>query len=368
MKFLLKVFIFFLGSVQITFAFDPQFSMFYSVPLYINPAFAGSKHANRAILHHRWQWPNQAARFTTTHFGFDAFSDKYKSGIGASVMADNQAGQGFLGTNGKITDIYVKAAYAYELYASRSVTLRFGLEGGFIQRTSAGGTLPQDVTNDGITGQSLAGSTKLIPTIGFGTVMYTGNLYLGLTINHLNAPNISVIGNRVPLPAKYTLVGGYKIPVPLTGGDLGKTGRKGAADYMYLTPTFTYKHQNNTEATLLGAGADQVDLGLYLTRRWFIAGVWYRGIPFKVVKAGNTNIYSNESVVFLFGAGYNGFGFGYAYDLTVSTQRLRNTHGAHEINLTFTFKTNKKKGPQRALPCPDFEEDILYKAGQGIGK
>ena len=79
------LFLFFISNV---FAFDPQFSMFYSVPLYINPAFAGARHANRAIVHQRWQWPNQAARYTTTHFGFDTYSDKYRSGFGISAIGE----------------------------------------------------------------------------------------------------------------------------------------------------------------------------------------------------------------------------------------------------------------------------------------
>lgn len=368
---LLYYILFAILSVTNAFAFDPQFSMFYSVPLYINPAFAGSRHANRAIFHQRWQWPNQAARYTTSFFGFDTFSEKYRSGFGVSAVADNQMGTGLLGTGGSISDVHLKASYAYELYVNRAITMRFGLEGGFIQRNINALSTISDVTPDGITGKSFQGGQILIPTIGAGTVLYTGNLYAGLTVNHINQPNVAYASNeKALLPMKITLVGGYKIPLALSGSSYNKNGRKGAKDLMYLTPTFTYKHQNGNEQSLtaLGQGADQIDLGLYLTRKWFIAGVWYRGIPFKGIKAGSTTLRNNESIVFLLGAGYNGFGFGYAFDLTVSSQRLVNTYGAHELNLTYTFKTKRRKGPARVLPCPDFEEDILQRAGAGSGK
>lgn len=360
--------VFYLLFAAITFenvwAQDPQFSMFYAVPLYLNPAFAGGRHANRALFHQRWQWPNQDARYTTSMFSFDTYAPMVNSGFGIMAMQDYQGGN-------RITDTWLSASYAYELGITQNKTLRFGLQGGFIQRSLNDFRTTretEDLANGGTgTGDDI-GQNRLMPDIASGIIYYDRNLYGGLTLNHMNRPNTSMIGRNEPMPVKITLVGGYKIPIPLTGGSLGKKGLLGAPDYLYLTPTFTYKTQGGSGGSYVSSLADQVDLGLYLTRLYYIFGVWYRGIPFKGVRADGQTLRNNESIVFLLGGKYLGIGFGYSFDLTISSQRVRNTGGAHELNLTYTFRTKRKKGPARRLPCPDFEEDILQKAGMGVGK
>jgi len=342
---------------------DPQFSMFYSVPLYLNPAFAGGRHANRALIHQRWQWPNQDAKFTTTQVSFDTYASKYNSGFGILALQDYQGGN-------KITSTYISLNYAYELPITRNKTIRFGLQGGFIQRALGNTLLPSDFSNDGQTGSGYNRSI-LMPDIGFGTIFYDRNLYVGITLNHLNRPTESLIGKGNAMPVKFTLVGGYKIPIAISGGNAKSRGLHGAPDYMYLTPTFTYKHQGGNEPTYFdfGQGADQLDIGLYFSRSFFLAGVWYRGLPLKQYKSNDFSQASNyDAIVFLVGANYNGFGFGYAYDFTVSKQQNARTGGAHELNLTFVFRTSRKKTIQRSLPCPDFEYEIIRKGSLGVGK
>jgi len=363
-KFLQRLFLFtaFIAAGVTSFAQDPQFSMFYSVPMYLSPAFAGGRHANRATVHQRWQWPSQEARFTTTQVSFDTYVPKYNSGIGILALQDYQGG--------KITSTYISVNYAYELPITRNKTIRFGLQGGIIQKTLGSLAYPSDFTNDGQTGQSVANSV-LMPDIGFGTIFYDRNLYVGITLNHLNRPQESLIGRGNLMPVKLTLFGGYKIPIPLSGGSAKSKGLHGAPDYLYLTPTFNYKHQggNDPEYFNLGIGADQLDIGLYVSRSYFLAGVWYRGLPIKQYKSTDLTLASNyDAVVFLVGANYNGLGFGYSYDFTISKQQNTRTGGSHEVNLTFVFKTSRRKAIQRSLPCPDFEYDLIRKSGMGIGK
>lgn len=357
------LFVLFFFALLNAFGQDPQFSMFYSVPLYLNPAFTGGRHANRALVHQRFQWPNQEAKFYTTQVSFDTYAPKYNSGFGILALQD------FQGTN-NLTSTYISLNYAYELPITRRKTIRFGLQGGIIQRSVGSLTTSQDFNNNGATGsKSFAGNTLLMPDIGAGVMYYDRNLYFGVTLNHLNRPRESFINSNNLMPVKLTFVGGYKIPIPLTGGNLKSKGLHGAPDYLYLTPTFTFKHQGGTGPEYIGAGADQLDIGLYLTRKFFIAGVWYRGLPLKQYKAQDFTQPSNyDAMVFLIGANYNGLGFGYAYDYTISKQQNSRTGGAHEVNLTYVFKTSKRKAIPRSLPCPDFEYDVLQKAGAGSGK
>ncbi|MFN6946007.1 MAG: type IX secretion system membrane protein PorP/SprF, partial [Cytophagaceae bacterium] len=62
-----------------TFAQDVQFSQFYAVPTHLNPAFVGSAHKPRAILHQRVQWPGLQARYITSFFSGDTWVQKYRS-------------------------------------------------------------------------------------------------------------------------------------------------------------------------------------------------------------------------------------------------------------------------------------------------
>lgn len=313
---------------------DIQFSMFYAVPLYLSPAFAGSRHANRAMVHQRWQWYNQPGRFTTFYAAFDTYSVKYKSGVGGYIVNDIQ------GVN-KINSLLVMLQYAYELRISQKSTMRFGLEGGLRQAGVSVGTLPSDYSNEGQISSSSFSDQTMKPDIGAGLLYYNKKLWASFSAQHLNRPNMEFQGVRDPYPIKYSVTAGYKIPLLI--------GDPKDANLWYLTPTSTFKQQRTNT---------QFDLGLYVTRKWFIAGVWYRGLP--LVKQYDPKYPNNESVVFLLGTSYLGFGFGYSYDLTISTQGV-NTGGAHEFNLSYAFRTKGKKGPLRSLPCPDFEYDILQK-------
>jgi type IX secretion system PorP/SprF family membrane protein len=367
LKFTFKKLIIFLGlllSLTELKAQDIQFSMFYAVPLYINPAFAGSRHANRAMVHHRWQWPNQAGRFYTAMFSFDTYSMKYKSGIGAMVIHDY---------GNSITSTHLMLQYAYELRLNSVHTLRFGIQGGFIQRQISADDTPSQYTNEGRVNPSAVSFSRnlLYPDISAGVLWYAKRLYASVSAHHMNRPNESAFSSNryAALPIKFTLTAGYKIPIVIGGGENGNIGSTPVT--MAITPTITYKKQLGSDTTFWrgGGSGDQVDLGIYYTYKWLIAGLWYRGIPFKALQDSQTGktYPNNESIVFLFGASYMGLGFGYAYDLTVSSQGPA-TGGSHEINLSYVFRTKHTKKPLKSLPCPDFEYDILRRGTAGRAK
>lgn len=331
--------------------------MFYSVPMYINPAFAGSRHANRVMLHNRFQWYNQPGNFfPQTFFSFDTYSTKYKSGVGTSLLYDSQG-------DGAVKNLWLNVTYAYELRINNNNTIRFGLQGGIIQKSLNYGALPSDyISGQGFPeGINYASPPQIRPDVTAGLLYFGKRFYASVAAGHLNRPNFkftnSGTGDIMPIKLEATI--GYKIPLVLNTGAAGL--HSGNPIMMSLTPTMTYKKQSTN---------DQIDIGLYWAYKWLIAGVWYRGIPFKQfqrgVQAGNPaqSIQNNESVVFLLGASYMGFGIGYSYDLTVSTQGPQ-TGGSHEFNLSYVFRTKNTKKPIKSLPCPDFEYEILQRGGAG---
>lgn len=74
---------------------DPQFSQFYSAPLYLAPSFAGTTEGGRIITNYRDQWPKLRATYITYSFSADYYFSKYRSGVGLLVLRD-QAGHGLL--------------------------------------------------------------------------------------------------------------------------------------------------------------------------------------------------------------------------------------------------------------------------------
>ncbi|MDX2191614.1 MAG: PorP/SprF family type IX secretion system membrane protein [Bacteroidota bacterium] len=373
LKKILKTLLLFFVCTLGLFAQDVQFSMFYNVPLYLNPAFAGSRHGNRAIAHARWQWVGQNARYDTYLVSFDTYSMKYNSGVGGYIMQDYQS-------LNKIVNTSVMLQYAYELKIDSRQTVRFGLQGGFTQPAiSVQDGLPSQYNNDGRFDNSAKNfQAAIVPDISSGVIYYAKSLYVSLSAHHMNIPKYSVLNsNSSVLPLKMTLTAGYKIPIVINRDNEGL--HTGNFIMMALTPTMTYKRQ--ADHFLLKA-SDQVDLGLYWTYKWSIAGIWYRGIPFEGVStiapsnnsantgtnttqtSSNTTYRNNESIVFLVGTSLFGIGFGYSYDLTISSQGL-STGGAHEIHLSYVFRTKHTKKPMRSLPCPDFEYDILQRGSAG---
>ena len=67
---------------------DVGFSQFYANPLYLNPAFAGSKVAPRISLTYRAQWPGLVSAFTTVSASYDQYIPDLHGGIGAIVLSD----------------------------------------------------------------------------------------------------------------------------------------------------------------------------------------------------------------------------------------------------------------------------------------
>ena len=66
---------------------DPAFSQFYSNPLYLNPAFAGSSRCPRS-LNYRDQWPGIGRTFITTSASYDQHIQAIGGGLGILVSQD----------------------------------------------------------------------------------------------------------------------------------------------------------------------------------------------------------------------------------------------------------------------------------------
>ncbi len=319
---------------------DVQFSQFYAVPTYQNPAFAGSAHAARGILHNRLQWLRLNSNYKTVLVSGDTYLSRYNSGIGIIASRDWQG-------DGILNSTEVGLQYSYELPISSTFTVRAGLQGSLVSRSLNYATLrfPSEFTDTtgytGPSGKYPSGTESILyPDFSAGTVLYSDKIWVGFSAHHLNQPSQSFLDDpaNARLPMKIAFTGGYKINIQSRG--YLAYGSDDAE--VSITPTFHYKFQGKS---------DQLDLGLYGIYDQLLLGFWYRGLPIKKLKA---DIPNNESVILFLGWRVQNWSFGYSYDMTISRLQQARTRGAHEFNITYVHHVRHKKKPMKRLPCPSF--------------
>jgi len=321
---------------------DPQYSQFYSAPLYLSPAFAGTSQQARVGINYRTQWPAIDANFVTFSAWGDYFIDEKNSGVGFIVTRDREGLVGLTSTN-------IAAQYAYQIPLTDKITFRPGIQVGYMlrdinfDRLTFGDQFDVDGNPSLPTGENFStGENKGFFDFGAGGLIYSDRFWIGGSAHHLNRPNQSLIGEQSPLPIRWSGHAGYKFF--LTPGTLG-SGLMSRSQERSFSPTVQYRQQGKFS---------QLDLGMYLTYEPIMFGLWYRGLPFKPFEG----LPNNEAIVFLVGFTQRGdtdeFHFGYSYDVTIS-QLGAQSGGAHEFSLTYSwFAGNPRKPPKnvRLIPCP----------------
>ena len=329
-----------LTRFTIVHAQDIQFSQYYAVPFYQNPAFVGGLHHTRGTLHQRVQWPGLDARYLTSLAAFDTYFSKFNSSIGVVAVQDYQ-GAGIIST----TDLNL--IYAYELNLSNDFSFRPGLQLGLTRRKVDYSelTFPEQYTDKGFTGatvqgSSLGASSLYYPDVAAGGLFYNKKGWISLAAHHLNMPNQSFYGELAKLPIKVGVTAGHKITLKKVRYMAYMENEK---DFS-ITPTVHYKFQGKS---------DQMDLGVYFIWDNFQGGIWYRGIPIKETPRGYSN---NESIIPMAGYRFNNFILSYSYDISISRLTTAKSYGAHEFNITYVNYANKSKKvkPLKRLPCPKF--------------
>ncbi len=315
---------------------DPQFSQFYSNPLYLAPSFAGLIADTRATANYRTQWLGITEPFRTYSFGVDHNFHTFNSGFGAFFMKD-QAGTGHL------TTTTISLQYAYEFSITQYWFVRPGVEFKYTERRIDFSRLLWADQISAVGNNSA--SSELPPEDKIGDIdagtsimAYSDKFWIGFGIDHLFLPNQSLYSldgldeNDNPIgyiPIKYSVFGGTKII------------NKGRLINPYdasVQLAALYRIQE---------GYNQLDVGLYWFKKPLVLGIWYRGM------ARTKEKISRDAIILLAGFKLEQFNIGYSYDFTVSNL-LGSTTGSHEISLSVQFETKVKKQKLRSVPCPDF--------------
>ncbi|MFM6935673.1 MAG: type IX secretion system membrane protein PorP/SprF [Flavobacteriales bacterium] len=312
-----------LGFFYVSFqslAQDPTFTQFYSNPVYLNPALAGSSGCPRVALNYRNQWPQLTGNYITYAAAYDQYAKNLSGGIGLMAMHDQQ-GQGTIQTS------MIAGTYSYYLKVNRKFRIMFGGQAAYFQKYLDWSKLTFGDMIDPRRG--FIYQTGDVPRgngyhgffdVSAGMVGFTKNFYFGVAAHHLNRPDESMI------------LGESRLPIRITGhmGATIKIGQRGRySSNTMLMPNVIYQYQN---------GFQQFNIGAYLKYESFTIGAWYRNRDAFIVSLGLTT---------------DKFRIGYSYDLTVS-QLGGITGGSHEISMGINLKCKKTIKDFRRISCPSF--------------
>jgi len=303
------------------FAQDPTFTQFYSNPIYLNPALAGSIGCPRVSMNYRNEWPQLTGNYVTYSMAYDSYVKSISGGLGIIATHDVQA-------RGTISTTMVGGIYSYNLKVNRKFSIMFGARAAYYQKYLDWSKLTFGDMIDprrGFiyqTGDVPRGTGRR----GFfdasaGMVAYTKNFYAGLAVHHLNRPDESMILGQSRLPMRFTAHAGANI----------KIGNKGRySNNTSLMPNIIYQYQN---------GFQELSIGTYLKYENFTVGAWYR---------------NKDAFILSFGINTDNFRVGYSYDITVSKLGQGVSGGSHEVSLGFNLKCKKKPRDFRKISCPSF--------------
>jgi type IX secretion system PorP/SprF family membrane protein len=309
-----------------------QFSQFYAAQTYLNPAFTGANSCAKLTMNYRNQWSKVPGGYTTFQAAYDKPLKQYNSGLGC-IFFNDKAGPGGLQST------QFSLLYAYELRINKGLVARAGISSGFVQRSIDYTPL---IFGDQIARGGASSSVEDISTartvyfdMNAGYLMYSEHFWGGFSVNHLTQPNQSLQGGNSPLPMEFMAHGGYKF--------LLEEDASNSKEQHSITAAINYKRELRF---------NQIDVGAYYTKGYFVLGLWYRGIP---LYKPYSWYYNNDAVVFLFGLSTDKLQIGYSFDYTVSKLHLNNTNGTHEISLSYPFCSKKKKRKKQILiSCPKF--------------
>jgi len=315
------------GSAQ-----DLQLTQFYSSPLYLNPALTGANAASRFSTTYRTQWAGLPGSFDSFIFSFDHYMHQLNSGVGLFVIKD-QAGSMQFGTTS------LGFTYAFDYKISHEWSAAIGVKSAYSYRTIDYSKLvfgDQLVRDAEVSVQSEFPEKVSFFDFSTGFVIFSKNNWLGLSLNHMNKPEESFLPKPAILPFEASIHGGRNIYLEQAG-----SGKYSLKPYFMLAANYRFQAQ-----------FDQLDLGIYLKKPQYFAGVWYRGLP--IFKSYAPEYPNNDALALLIGGVYKQATFSYSYDFTIS--RLAGVSGgSHEISVNYYMSNPRKskKIKRKIIPCTE---------------
>lgn len=307
---------------------DPEFTQFYNLPLYTNPAYAGSalngydgQNATRINLAYRNQWQGT---YQTINTSWDRHFTGIRGGVGGFITRD-VAGSGLLTTTSS------GGMYAPTFYINDYWTIRAAGQLSFVHKQL---DLSRVVFADQInptqgfvyqTNEPLPQQSVSFMNTGFGAIAYHKKYHFGFAVHNILEPNQSFYGSAdVVLPRRYTMHAGADFPI-LKLQDYESS----------INPYILYMNQQNF---------NQLNASVNLNVGRILVGSAFRQT---IGQFGNA-----DALIFIAGYKAPRYHFTYSYDLTISSARAA-AKGSHEFSMNY-FISLKKNYPDLELTSPSY--------------
>ena len=314
---------------------DVGFSQFFANPVYLNPAFAGSKVAPRISMTHRSQWPGLVTAFTSSSVSYDQYIPDLHGGIGVIFMNDAMGDHKMLKTN------MFGGMYSFRFRVHEDIYINLALQASVVFMNLNWSTDMHDGSMRwpdqidpycgwvNVTSATPPDRPQVVyPDFAAGTMIYGPAWYAGFAAHHLSQPSQGFYSeDRVPI--KFTANAGGLI-------NLAEERRRQSPlglGVPVISPNLIYQYQG---------GFHYFNYGLYLDWMPFIVGAWYRH-----------GLENPDAFIFMVGAQHDHFKIGYSYDVTVS-ELSNSVLGAHEITVGILLPVPEQKHKVKAIRCPSF--------------
>lgn len=298
---------------------DLEFTQFYSNPIYLNPALAGTNQCPRIAMNYRNQWPSLTGSYVSYAAAYDNYFNNISGGLGILAVHDIQAKT--------INASQLGVIYSYHLPINRKWTALFGVKANYWQKFLDWDKLTFGDMIDPrrgfiyATGDVPRGGSRGFFDASAGVAVFNKHFNIGFAANHLNRPNESLIVGESKLPMRFTAHTSATIP-------LGQQSQY--RNVTSIMPSIIYTYQN---------GFQQLNLGTYVKYGSFTAGAWFR---------------NRDAFILTLGIETAKFKVGYSYDVTVSKLNNGVSGGSHEISMGFNLNCKDRPLKFRTISCPSF--------------
>ena len=325
-KIIISICLFF--SLSSIYAQDPIFTQYFMIPESFNSSFAGAKEGPKAGIIHRTQWPRLNFSINTQIAYVDNWFEDLNSGIGISVLNHKETT-----TRYNFTQVNLNYALKFQIndnwFFRPSLSLGYGNKSFGFQDLLLGDQI--NISNGVINSTSidpiLLNEKMNFFDISTSLLLNNERSWVGLTLKHLNRPNISMAFNdNNNLDMFLSIHSSIEFPLNTN------FGRMGNEDSLYLLTNFMHQGEYN-----------RFDIGPQYVNGHLSFGLLAATNPIRT----NPNSHFLTSLNAFVGLKYEGFKFGYSYDF--STSQIGRTGGVYEISISYEFDKN-----ENCFGCPNY--------------
>ena len=300
---------------------DVIFSQNFLVPETLNTSFTGAIRTSKMGTIHRSQWRNSAFKTNSSFVHFDTWFEGYKTGLGVSFLNQTETASTY--TFNQVNFNYAMSFQMSDTWFFRpSVSAGLGMKSYGFQNILLEDqiNLNNNSINTTTTDPLLLSAQRKFFDFSSSILFNNDDSWFGLTLRHLNKPNISLTENgNVPLDIFMSVHAKYYLPFL-------ENSRTWFSNYSKFYVLSNFMMQGNV---------NRFDFGFqYIFDDQFSLGITAATTP---LINENSNTYL-DSVSTFASIKWQGFRFGYSYDF--NTTELINTGGIHEFSIAYDFSIN----------------------------